>query len=117
MKIRIKNLRVRTIIGIYEWEREHLQEVVVNVDMEFDGSQAVKTDAIEDTVNYKALKKRIIHEVEASDFQLLEKLADHILNIVMDDSKVQNAAVEVDKPHALRFADSVSVVCSGDRSG
>ncbi len=115
MKIRIKNLRVRTIIGIYEWEREHLQEVVVNVEMAFDGSRAVKTDAIEDTVNYKALKKRIIDEVENSDFQLLEKLADHILNIVMDDPKVKNATVEVDKPHALRFADSVSVVCSGDR--
>lgn len=115
MKIRIKNLRVRTIIGIYEWEREHLQEVVVNIEMEFDGSKAVQSDAIEETVNYKALKKRIMKEVEEADFQLLEKLADHILQIIMGDLKVQKATVEVDKPHALRFADSVSVICSEER--
>lgn len=115
MKIKIKNLRVRTIIGIYEWEREHLQEVVVNVEMEFDGKKATQSDAIEDTVNYKALKKRILAEVEQSNFQLLEKLANHILQIVMEDPKVQKGIVEVDKPHALRFADSVSVICSEER--
>ena len=116
MKIRIKNLRARTIIGIYEWERNHLQEIVINIEMVFDGSKAIETDTIEDTVNYKDLKKQILAEVEASGFQLLEKLADHILQIVMSDPKVQKASVEVDKPHALRFADSVSVVVEKDRS-
>ncbi len=116
MKIRIKNLRARTIIGIFEWERNHLQEVVINIEMAFDGSKAIQSDAIEDTVDYKTLKKRILKEVEDSDFQLLEKLANHILQIIMSDFKVQKATVEVDKPHALRFADSVSVIVEENRS-
>lgn len=114
MKIRIKNLRLRTIVGVNDWERDHSQDVIVNVELEFDGSKAVQSDNLEDTVNYKALKKRIIQEVESSKFFLVEKLAHHILEIVMDHPKVQHAQVEVDKPHALRYADSVSVICSSD---
>jgi len=115
MMIRIKNLRCRTVIGVYEWEREQEQSVVVNIELHFDGAAAARSDRLEDTVNYKALKKRIMAEVEQGKFQLIEALADHILKIVMDDPKVTAAAVEVDKPHALRFADSVSVTCSARR--
>lgn len=115
MKIRIKNLRLRTVVGIYAWERKEAQDVIINIDLEFDGSQAAESDQIKDTVDYKALKKRVIAEVETSHFQLLEKLASHILDIVMSDLKVYRARVEVDKPNALRFADSVSVECSAER--
>ena len=116
MKIRIKNLRLRTIVGIYAWERKEVQDVIINIDFEFEGSDAAKSDRIEDTVDYKKLKKRIIEEVENSRFYLLEKLAGRILSIVMSDSKVIRARVEVDKPQALRFADSVSVECSAGKS-
>ena len=115
MIIRIKNLRLRTIIGINEWEREHFQDITLNVKIEFDGSRVVESDDIKDTVDYKALKKRIIQEVEQSQFSLVEKLAGHILQIIMEDEKVIFAEVEVDKPHALRFADSVSLTCSSRR--
>ena len=110
MKIRIKNLRARTIIGINEWEREQKQEIIINIDITFDGSRAAETDNIEDTVNYKRIKKRVLEATESANFFLLEKLADHILQIVIEDEKVRKAVVEIDKPHALRFADSVSVV-------
>lgn len=116
MKIHIKNLRLKTIIGINDLERAEKQNVIVNVEVELDASRATETDRIEDTVNYKTLTKRIISEVELSEFYLLEKLAHHILNIVLEDKKVIRGTVEVDKPHALRFANSVSVSCSGDRS-
>ena len=116
MKIHIKNLRLKTIIGINDLERAEKQDVIVNVEVELDASRATETDRIEDTVNYKTLTKRIISEVELSEFYLLEKLAHHILNIVLEDKKVIRGTVEVDKPHALRFANSVSVSCSGDRS-
>lgn len=115
MRIRIKNLRLRAIIGIYEWERKNKQEVVVNVEFEFDGEKAANSDAIEDSVDYKTLTKKIISEVEGSSFQLLEALSSHILGIVMDDARVKRATVEVDKPGALRFAKSVSVVASSER--
>ena len=115
MKINIKNLRLKTIIGINDWERTEKQDVIVNVEVELDASRATETDRIEDTINYKTLTKRIISEVELSKFFLIEKLADHILNIVLENKKVKRGTVEVDKPQALRSADSVSVSCSGDR--
>ncbi len=114
MKIHIKNLRLKTIIGINGLERAEKQNVIVNVEVELDASRATETDRIEDTINYKTLTKRIINEVELSEFYLLEQLAHHILNIVLEDKKVIRGTVEVDKPQALRFANSVSVSCSGD---
>ncbi len=115
MMIRIKNLRLRTLIGIFDWERAHPQDVVINVQMEFDGSHAGLSDKIEDTVDYKKINKNIIRRVEESQFFLLEKLAQMILETVMEDSRVLKAKVEVDKPGALRFADSVSVECECER--
>ncbi len=117
MIIRIKNLRLRTVIGIFDWERKTRQEVIVNVMLEFDGSKAALSDRIEDSVDYKALTKQIIAEVEESSFQLIEALANHVLGLVMADVGVRRAEVEVDKPGALRFAESVSVSCSAERSG
>jgi len=115
MMIRIKNLRLRALIGLYEWERKAKQEVVVNVEFEFDGEKAARTDAIDDSIDYKALTKKIIAEVEESQFQLLEALSNHVLNLVMADSRVKRARVEIDKPGALRFAESVSVVATAER--
>jgi len=115
MKIRIKNLRLKTLIGINAWERETRQEVVIHVELEFDGARAVATDDIEETVNYGTLTKRITQEVEASRFHLLEALAHHILKVVLEDERIIRASVEVDKPQALSYADSVSVFCSSER--
>ena len=115
MIIRIKNLRLRTIVGVNDWEREAKQDVIINIEFEFDGTQAIETDRLEDTVDYKAMKRRIITAVENSRFYLLDKLAGRILEIVMEDERVRRAMVEVDKPQALRFADSVSVCCSAEK--
>ena len=115
MIIRIKNLRLRTIIGINDWERNETQDVVLNVEIIFDGNHVAETGHINDTVDYKKIKKEIIAKVEQSKFYLLDKLASHVLGIVMEEEKVISATVEIDKPHALRFADSVSICCSGRR--
>ena len=115
MIIRIKNLRLRTVVGTKEWEREAPQDVIINVEMEFDGSTVAHTDRLQDTIDYKAVKRRIIDVVEGSSFYLLDKLANRVLETVMEEEIVQRATVEVDKPHALRFADSVSVTCSAQR--
>ena len=115
MQIHIKNLRLRAIIGIFDWERTHKQDVIINARIDFDGRQVSENDRIESTVDYKMLSKRIISFVEESEFFLLEKLADRILQLIMDDPKVDRAVVEVDKPQALRFADSVSVQCEAQR--
>ncbi len=116
MLIRIKNLRLRTIVGINDWERKKFQDVIMNIEIELDGTQVMESDDIEDTIDYKALKKRILEEVEKSRFYLLDKLAGHVLKIIMENDRILQATVEVDKPHALRFADSVSVTCTARKN-
>jgi D-erythro-7,8-dihydroneopterin triphosphate epimerase len=115
MLIRIKNLKLKTIVGVNAWERREAQKVVINVEIEFDGARAGETDSLDDTVDYKKMKQKILGHVESSKCMLLESLAQGILNIALDDPRVIRACVEVDKPKALRFADSVSVVCAADR--
>jgi len=115
MKIKIKNLRLRTIIGANEWERHVLQDVVINVKLEWDGGNAAKSDKLEDTIDYKKLSKEIIRIAENSKFQLIESLAKRILDHIMEDQRIQKASIEIDKPHALRFADSVSVSFNAER--
>ncbi|MCY4486327.1 MAG: dihydroneopterin aldolase [Deltaproteobacteria bacterium] len=117
VKITIENLRVRAIIGINDWERHTRQDVVVNVELELLPGTAFTRDAIDETVDYKRLNKRIIEEVEASSFFLIERLCEHVLGLVMDDPRVGRARVRVAKPGALRYTDSVSVECSAERTG
>jgi len=107
--IHITDLKLRTIIGTYDWERENKQDIIINISMEFDASKAGQSDRIEDTINYKTITKKIIKEIEASSFFLIEKLAQMIMDIVMENILIREATVKVDKPFALRFADSVSI--------
>ena len=109
MIIRIENLRLRTIIGVFDWEKEKKQDVIINVEMEFDGSKAAETDNLEDTVDYKLLNKNIIEFVEQGNFNLIERMVNGIGEIILRDKRISKATVRADKPKALRFADSVSV--------
>jgi D-erythro-7,8-dihydroneopterin triphosphate epimerase len=115
MLIQIKNLRLRTVVGVYSWERKELQDIIINVSIEFDGSKASCSDNIKETIDYKTMKKEIVSAVESSSFQLLESLSNHILELIMRNTLVNRACVEIDKPHALRFADSVSVRSCAER--
>ena len=109
MIIRIENLRLRTIIGVFDWEKEKKQDVIINIEMEFDGKKAAETDKLEDTVDYKNLNKNIIEYVEKGNFNLIEKMVSGIGEIILSDKRISKATVKADKPQALRFADSVSV--------
>jgi len=115
MIIKIENLKLRTIVGIYDWEKETKQDVIINIEMEFDGTKAIDTDNIEHTVDYKTITKQIIKMVEGTDFNLIERIAGEAISIVMDNEKVDKASVRVDKPGALRFTDTVSVTQTQNR--
>ncbi len=115
MRIHLKNLRLRTIVGVNDWEQREPQGVRINVRFEFDGRRAAETDALEDTVDYSAMKRRIAEMVEGGRFQLIERLASEVLELVMADPRITRATVEVDKPTALRFADGVSVTVSAEK--
>ena len=109
MNIRIKNLRLRTIIGINDWERVEKQDIVINLELELDGIRAMETDRIEDTVDYKAVKEEVRTAVEASDFFLLERLAEEVVEVALRPALVQRVDLCVDKPGALRYARSMAV--------
>ncbi len=110
--IRITDLKLKAIIGINAWERKIQQDIIINLELDFDASKAAKSDNIKDTLDYKVLKKRIIDLIQCSKFFLLEKLVEEILILIMTNPKVLKATVRVDKPKALRFAKSVSVESS-----
>lgn len=107
--VRITDLALRAIIGANKWERHKQQDVVINISMEFDAKKGVTRDKLRDTLNYKKIKRDVIVLVEKSRFKLLETLTARILDLIMKDRRVLAATVRVDKPHALRFAHSVSI--------
>ncbi len=114
-KINISNLRLRTYIGFNPEEKTKQQDVVVNAEIRYRADPAFVSDAEVDALNYKSIAKRMIHHIENGRFQLLEKLAADLLAIASEPERVSFAEVRVDKPHALRFADSVSVTLSATR--
>ncbi|NNF18013.1 MAG: dihydroneopterin triphosphate 2'-epimerase [Gammaproteobacteria bacterium] len=116
--INITNLRLRTYIGFNPDERVKRQDVVLNIEITYSVSAAALQDNVEHALNYKTITKRVINHVEQGQFLLLEKLVADVLAICSDHESVQQARVTVDKPHALRFADSVSLslACSADRN-
>ena len=114
--IHIKDLTLKTIVGIFDWERVNKQKVVMNLWMDYDARKAVQTDEIKHAVDYKMITKQILKEVPASRFFLIEKLAQKVLHIVWKDKKIVKAIVRVDKPGALRYARSVSVELVQKRS-
>jgi len=107
--LRIKNLKLRIIVGINPEERIHKQDVLINITAEFDDSKVIQTEDINDTLNYRNLAKSIISFVEKSEFHLLETLVDKVLNLVMSNDMVIRASVEIDKTTVLRYCDSVSL--------
>ena len=113
--INISNLRLRTYIGFNPEEKSKQQDVVINAELRYRADATFGTDAEQDALNYKIITKRIIHHVEQGRFHLLEKLAADLLQIATESERVSFAQIRVDKPHALRFADSVSVTLSAAR--
>ena len=111
----IQNLRLRTIIGFNDWERKNKQDVIINIKAGFDSGNSTKSDDVADTVDYKIIIKKVIKAVEESDFNLLEKLTQMVLDIVMENPRIAWASVKIDKPFALRFADSVSIELKSKR--
>lgn len=114
-RINIRNLRLRTYIGFNPEEKTKQQDVVVNTEICYRADSAFVSDDEADALNYKRITKRIIHHIENGRFQLLEKLTADLLAIASESELVSYAEVRVDKPHALRFADSVSVTLSASR--
>lgn len=108
-KVLISDLLVRGIIGINEWERKKIQDILVNIVIFTDTRKAAETDKIVDCVNYRDITKKVISLTENAHRFTVEALANDIANLVLEDEKVRKVRVRVEKPGALRFAKSVGV--------
>lgn len=111
--IRVKDLSVRGIIGVNDWEREKKQEIVVNAELRTDMSRIIETDDLSDGVNYRSVTKDIIRHIRNTERYTLEALTGDILDLCLEYDGVQHAKVSVEKPGALRFSKSVAVVLEG----
>jgi len=110
--IRVKNLRLRTYIGINNDEIANRQDVIINIEIHYPAEKATQSDNMDDALNYRTITKKIIALVENNRFGLLEKMTNDVLHIASEHPWVIFSKVEIDKPHALRFADSVSLQLS-----
>ena len=115
-RIIIRDLMVRTVIGTTDEERRDMQDIVINMVLWADLGAAGKSDRIEDTVNYRTINKRVLALVEESRFHLVEALAERICEVCLEDPGVQRVQVRVEKPGALRFARTVGVEVTRERS-
>lgn len=114
--VHINRLKLRTIIGINPEERLNRQDVVISIRVRNDNRPAAASDSIEDAVNYRSISKDVIDLVEHSQFFLVEKMAEEIAKVVLKDTKAEACWVEVLKPGAVRFADSVGVSIERERA-
>lgn len=113
----LRDLRVETIIGIFDWERTTRQVVAIDLEMAADIARAAASDSIEDALDYKAISKRLIDFVSSSSFQLVETLAEEVARIVREEFSVPWVKVTLSKPGAIRGARDVGVVIErGERA-
>ncbi len=108
--IYLNDLRIDTVIGIYDWERRIKQTVVLDLEMGADIRQAAASDHIDDTLNYKAVAKRIIGFVEKSEYQLVETLAEKVAEIILGEFNVPWVRIRLNKQGAVRGARDVGVI-------
>ena len=115
--IRIEQLVLDCIIGINPWERLTKQRITIDIEINADLSAAGKSDAIEDTINYRAISKAVTSEIEASSYGLVEALAARVAEICLDleNEKAQSVVITVRKPGAVRKASAVGVIVRRSR--
>ena len=114
-RIFLRGLAVDCVIGFIEWERRIRQTVVIDLELPVDCRAAAVRDRVEDTLDYKKVAKRVIAFVEASEFQLVETLAERIARLILDEFALEWVRVSVNKPGAIRGSRDVGVAIERTR--
>jgi len=114
--VRIERLELDCIIGINPWERLTKQQITVDIEIDTDLSAAGNSDSIEDTINYRTIAKTVTHEIEKSDYGLVESIGAKIADICLKDDRVFSVKVTVRKPGAVRKASAVGIVIRRNRA-
>ena len=108
-KIIIKNLLARGIIGVNDWERKRPQEILINITVFTDTRRAAEADDINECVNYSTLSKKIMAHAESVGRLTVEALAGDLAKLCLEEKGIQRVVIRVEKPGAVRFAESVGV--------
>jgi dihydroneopterin aldolase len=111
----IHALKAEAIIGIFDWERQVKQTVLLDIEMNADIRKAALSDSIEDTLNYKGVAKRVLAFVQASKFHLVETLSEHVAMLVLAEFEVRTVRIALSKPGAVRNSKDVGIVISRNR--
>jgi dihydroneopterin aldolase len=115
-KIFLKGLTTETVIGIFDWEREVKQTIAIDLEMSADIRRAARTDSIADTLNYKAVAKRVLAFVQDSRFQLVETLAEEVARLILREFPVEWVRLTLHKPGAIRHSADVGVAIERSRA-
>ncbi|MGE5462113.1 MAG: dihydroneopterin aldolase [Syntrophothermus sp.] len=115
-KIIIKNLLARGIIGVHDWERTRPQNILINITMFTDTRPAAQTDDLKDCINYSTMSKKVLAHAESVNRLTVEALANDLARICLEEEEVQKVIVSVEKPGAVRFAESVGVEIERSRN-
>jgi len=115
-KVFIEGLQIDALIGIYDWERRIRQTLRFDLEMGFDNRKPAATDNIEDTLNYKAVSRRLVEVVSQSDHGLVETLAERCAEVVLSEFNVEWLRLKLSKPGAVRGAVAVGVIIERSRS-
>ncbi|GAB5413368.1 MAG: dihydroneopterin aldolase [Congregibacter sp.] len=108
-RVFIRALRLPTIIGVYDWEREVRQELLVDVEMAWDMRPAVRSDEVADALNYAAVAERLRAFAAENSFRLIEKMAAELADLLLREFRVEWLRLELSKPGAVAEADTVGV--------
>ena len=114
-KIFIHALKTEAIVGIFDWERQVKQTVLIDLELSADIRKAALSDSIDDTLNYKRVAKRVLAFVAASQFHLVETLAEHLAMLMLEEFGVAWVGISLSKPGAIRSSRDVGVVLQRDR--
>jgi 7,8-dihydroneopterin aldolase/epimerase/oxygenase len=114
-KIFIRALKAEAIIGIYDWERQVKQAVIVDIEISADVRKAALSDSIEDTLNYKRVAKRVLAFIESSRCRLVETLSEQIAMLILEEFGVAAVRIDLSKPGAVRSSKEVGVIIERNR--
>lgn len=115
MLIKIKNLKLKTFLGVYEWEKSHDREIIINAEIYTDHDESTVSDHLSDTIDYDEIIGKIKNLINEQRFKLIEKMAGEVMKKIMEDSRINKCKLEIDKVGVVDGIDSFSVTIEQDR--
>ena len=115
-KIILNDLRIDTVIGIWDWEKRNPQTISIDLEMETDTKTASQSDSIEDVLDYKAVSKRVKQFIQESQFNLIETLAENVAKIILEEFDIQWLKLSISKPFAIRGSQNIGVCIERTKS-